>query len=371
LEKPGLYVHVPFCREKCPYCGFFSVAHLSPLARWMAALPREAGFFRGAFDAFDSLYMGGGTPSILGIEEIGALSAELRRRFTITGDAEITLEANPQDLTPEKARGLRALGFNRLILGVQSLDDDVLRFLGRTHNASEARAALDHAREAGFPVVGVDLMYALGVPELDRRWERTLRSVLEYEPEHLSCYTLTIEPRTEFEARTRKGTISRIPESGARRLFLETTAFLQSHGYHHYEVSNFARGPVFEARHNRKYWRRTPYLGLGPAAHSSLGNKRWWNPPSIRRYCTAIEGGRSPAEGGETLTEEQIALEKAALGLRMREGFRLDPDMSRRIPADRLLRLEDEGLIEVRGARVRPTLEGMLVADHLPLELFP
>lgn len=341
------------------------------LPQWMAALPREADFYRGAFDAFDSLYIGGGTPSILGVEELAALSAALRRCFSFTSDAEITLETNPKDLTPEKARGLRALGFNRLILGVQSLDDDVLRFLGRTHNAFEARAALDHARDAGFPVIGVDLMYALGDPVLDRRWGETLRAVLEYGPEHLSCYTLTIEPHTVFEARTRKGVLSRTGETEARRLFLETTTFLEASGYHHYEVSNFAREHSLKARHNRKYWRHTPYLGLGPAAHSFLGKRRWWNPSSIRRYCKAIEGGVRPAEGWETLTDDQIALEKVALGLRMREGFRLDPALSRRIPAERLLRLEEEGLIELHGDRVRPTLKGMLVADHLPLELFP
>lgn len=369
MEKPGLYVHVPFCRSKCPYCGFFSVPRQTLLPRWIEAIRLEAGFHRGTFGVFDSLYFGGGTPSILALDDLESLMSTLRDAFDFEEDCEITLEANPGDLTPDKANLLRSLGVNRLVVGVQSLDDRVLRFLGRRHTAREARMAMENARNAGFPALCVDLIYGLGEPELDEAWWKTLSAVLTYQPEHLSCYLLSIEPRTPFFSRFQRSLLHRPSEKESARLFLRTSGFLEKNSYLHYEVSSFARSEALQARHNAKYWRRAPYLGLGPAAHSFQGRRRWWNVSSLRAYCDVLERGEMPLGGEEHLNGEQSALERVSLGLRMREGFPMDPPLMRRIPAEALHRLEQAGFIEQVEGRVRPTTKGLLVADRLPLEL--
>lgn len=365
-EKPGLYVHVPFCRSKCPYCDFYSVADLTHVHDWMEALSSEIAEYQDRWTVFDSLYLGGGTPSVLEERELAGLFEMLFKHFRFSADAEVTFEANPDDLTVEKLRLLRRLGTTRISLGVQSLNNDELRTLGRRHTAEQAVSALEMIRDCGFTNVSVDLMYGLPV-QTPSQWMSTLEHALAHRPEHLSCYQLTFYEGTPFDRMLAQGRISSPVEEEQRTLFMMTAETLEKSGYIHYEISNFAKGEASIARHNRKYWRRVPYLGLGPGAHSFCEDERWWNVKSITDYCEMLRDGRLPIGESEKLTEEQQRLEILSLGLRTREGVGL-PLLRTWQGFDKVLsRLESENLVQVFEDRVIPTTEGYAVADSLPI----
>ncbi len=362
----GLYVHVPFCRSKCPYCDFYSITDLDLVDSWLQAVSQELGLYCQTFPAFDSLYLGGGTPSLLNYLQLGNLLDALRCEGSFLPDCEVTLEANPDDLSREKLVFYRKIGINRLSLGVQSFDDAELAFLGRRHTAAQSRLAIGLAREAGFDNLSLDLMYGLPGQSLTG-WEETLAAALSFNPEHLSCYQLTVEPGTELARRQSEGVKSLVDEDRERELFLFTSDYLKEHGYLHYEISNFARGEERRCRHNLKYWRRLPYLGLGPAAHSFDGVRRWWNHRSVAHYCEALAAGALPAAGSEALTPEQVQLEKLWLGFRTKEGLDLDTlaDLPRRW--DTLADMAARGWVVVQEGRAIPTVQGFLLADRLPL----
>ena len=368
---PGLYVHVPFCVRKCPYCDFYSVApgaaaDASTIPIWLDALSREIGLYSRAFPTFDTLYIGGGTPSLLNEQEIAHLIESLRAGFAFAKDTEITIEANPDDVTASRLATYRGLGINRLSLGVQSFQDAELRFLRRRHDAAAAEAALSHIRDAGFANIGIDLIYGFQ-GQSPASWERTLRRALEFTPEHLSCYQMTIDPPTEFGRMLEAGAITAIDEESQRDFFMATSELLGARGYIHYEISNFARAEGFISRHNHKYWRHVPYLGLGPSAHSFHNGTRWWNVRSVRGYCEALERGKSPVQDSEILTADEVALETLYLGFRTSEGVALD-DLRRYRRWDRALEtLQRESLVTVERGRAVPTLKGFLIADRLPL----
>jgi oxygen-independent coproporphyrinogen-3 oxidase len=367
-EPPGLYVHVPFCKTKCPYCGFYSVTDPSLAPRWIEAVVKEAAFYAEAFPPFDSLFLGGGTPGCLDARQLEALVAGLVDHLSVTKDAEVTCEVNPDDVTRETMPFLRSLGVNRLSIGVQSFDDRELTFLGRRHSARQARSAVEYGREAGFENISLDLIY--GFPGHDvAAWRRTLEAALALEPTHLSCYQMTFEAGTPFDKLRRDGALKPVDEEEERRLFLSTARVLDGSRYQQYEVSNFARFKRLRCRHNMKYWNHTPYLGLGPAAHSFLGGRRWWNVRSVEGYCSMIAEGRRPVDGSEDLTMEQMHLERLFLGLRTKAGVSLDavssdPSFSRSVD-----RLVGQGLVKVRNNAIVPTRKGLLFADRLPLLL--
>ena len=365
-HSPGLYIHVPFCRTKCPYCDFYSITDETLISAYLAALDLEARLYRDQFPAFDSLYLGGGTPTLLDGAQLGALVDNLRRHFHFAADTEFTIEANPDDLTAEKLRLFKDLGVNRVSLGVQSLNDAELRFLGRRHTARQARRALELAREAGFGNLSVDLIY--GLPgQQEETWIRTLEQVLEFSPEHLSCYQLTLAPDTPLGRRAARGELKPLGEEAERAFFLLTARFLADRGFIQYEVSNFAREKRCFCRHNLKYWRHAPYLGLGPGAHSFNGSRRWWNFSSVQQYCSSLDAGKAPVAGAETLTPSQLRLESLYLGFRSLDG--VDLDLIRRHPRWQaiLAELSRAGLVKVADGRVTATLQGIAVADGLPL----
>ena len=279
---PGLYIHIPFCKTKCPYCDFYSIASSSLIHPWLESLKREIAFYSDKFDSFDTVYFGGGTPSLLDTGTIGEILVAVNNNFNILKSAEITVEANPGDMNLEKIKGLKDLGINRINLGVQSFNDDELLFLGRRHKSADSVKALDELRNAGFNNIGIDLIYGLKGQAL-KDWLKTLEQAVLFNPEHISCYQLTIEGKTVFNALKKKGELEEISEDDAGRFFLEISDFLEQFGYLHYEVSNFSRGAEFKSRHNSKYWKRVPYLGLGPSAHSFDGKKRWWNINSVKK----------------------------------------------------------------------------------------
>ncbi len=363
-SSPGLYIHVPFCKTKCPYCDFYSIAAGESIGRWLEALAREAALRRAACGALDTLYIGGGTPSVLSEAETERIFEIVDANFRFMPDAEVTIEANPDDVTPRAAALWHELGVNRASLGVQSFDDEALRFLRRRHDAARSREALRSLRDAGFSNVGVDLIYGFEGQSLDH-WRRTLAEAVELEPEHLSCYQLTIAPSTEFGRMLASGRLAALDEEAQRTFFMETSAALTRTGCVHYEVSNFARDDSLRSRHNGKYWSRAPYLGLGPSAHSFLDGKRWWNVRSVETYCRLLEEAASPVEDSETLGDEEIALETVALGFRTRDGVPLEA-LRRRPGWERTLdTLVAEGLVTVEHGRAAPTTEGLCVADRI------
>ncbi len=362
----GLYLHVPFCQSKCPYCDFYSHTDHSLIPRWLKALDKESGFYQDQFPVMDTFYLGGGSPSLLSEQQIADLFKQTRNRFHFEGGSEITIEVNPNDVDPSKLKMYRDLGINRISLGVQSFDSRELLFLRRRHTLEEAEKVLEAIRQAGFANLGIDLIYGLPKQET-RQWLTTLEKALTFHPEHLSCYQLTISKGTLFWGLKEKGRLQPLTEFEEEDLFLTTSKFLENRGYLHYEISNFAREEKYFSRHNQKYWRREPYLGLGPSAHSFQENRRWWNVGSLNRYCRALEEEKIPLEGQEELTDEQVLLELISLGLRTKAGLYLD-QLEGKLNLEKILpRLIDKGWASISGSHLVPTVRGFLVADRLPL----
>ncbi len=365
---PGLYVHVPFCRTKCIYCDFYSVTRTGEEDAWLASVGQEIALCKDRFSRFDSLYVGGGTPTCLDERQMATLFQRLHEHFRFSAHAEITIEANPDDLDGPAAASLKSLGINRLSLGIQSFDDGELAFLRRRHTAAGAEKALEAARGAGFSNIGIDLMYGLPGQTQDT-WLATLERALSFNPAHLSCYELTPEGETPLSRMVETGRILLPDEEAGRGFFLMTSRFLEAHGFTHYEVSNFAGSERLYCRHNQKYWTHVEYLGLGPAAHSFDGTRRWWNYRSLQRYREALNRGMRPVEGEELLSPEQLELERIYLGLRTRRGLSLPSLRKESLPAVR--ELKRAGLVTIRGDRLCPSRLGYLVADSLPVLLSP
>ena len=324
----GIYVHIPYCVRKCPYCDFYSHVDHSSIPLFLEALEREIEMVGGIGLAFDTLYFGGGTPSVLGPEVLARIIETVRRHFTFSTDVETTLEVNPGTVSRESLAAYRRAGVNRLNIGVQSFHDDNLKFLGRIHSAGDAISSIDWARRAGFDNIGLDLIY--GLPGQDKKaWRGDLNRALEAEVEHMSCYILTTEPETPMGRDVKAGRVQ-MPEDGAvRELFDTTIEFLANNGFQQYEISNFARqtegdSEAFRSRHNQKYWSFAPYIGLGPSAHSFISPERRWNHRSIEKYVQQIKVGQLPIAEKETLTRGQMIMEGIYLGLRTTRGIDLD-----------------------------------------------
>lgn len=359
---PGLYVHVPFCASKCHYCGFYSeTGGVDP--DWVDAVLLEAVMYAGRFAAFDTVYLGGGTPSLLHDSSIAKLLAGLRNTLGIDEHAEITIEVNPGDVDEPRAHRWLDMGIRRVSLGVQAFDDASLIFLGRRHTGQRAREAVGLLRGAGFRSLGLDLIW--GIP--GQSPEACLASVDEaiaFEPEHVSCYELTIEPETPLARSIERGTVVMPRDDNLADLGAACWKRLTMAGYEHYEVSNFAKSPAHRSKHNTKYWCHVPYLGLGPSAHSFDGARRWANVRSVERYQAALRSGARPLAFEEVLTDEQRTIERVALGIRTSSGVSVDD-----VPRGWVDSMIREGFVRVDGGFVVPTEEGMLVADALARSL--
>jgi len=370
---PGLYIHIPFCLSKCPYCSFYSETDLSLIPGFIEALGREMEMVSPTFSSpFDTVYIGGGTPSVLRPRQIKEILGKIRKHFHLAPSAEFTVEANPGDLNFPFLQALRELGIHRLHLGVQSFAPEVLSFLGRRHTAEKAIQAIETSRKAGFDHLGLDLIY--GVPgQALHPWLDTLRRAIAFSPEHLSCYQLTLDEDTPMGKAFRRGEFAFPEEEELRQFFLATSESLEKAGYLHYEVSNFSRGMQYASRHNQKYWDHTPYLGLGPAAHSFSGSVRWWNSSSVMVYINSLRAERLPLESTETLTPGQLQTEAFFLGLRTAKGINLNDfseNYGENFPREKrniLQRFEEEGLIVIQDGYLRPTRAGLAVADRLAL----
>jgi oxygen-independent coproporphyrinogen-3 oxidase len=328
-EQPGgIYVHVPYCVRKCPYCDFYSSADQSSIPDFLDCLVLEMEMVAGTDRTYDSLYIGGGTPSVLKPEYLARIIEAAQRHFKISADIETTLEVNPGTVTRDSLAEYQLAGINRLNIGVQSFNDDNLKFLGRIHASAEAGFSIEWARQAGFDNIGLDLIY--GLPGQDKKnWRDDLERAIKADIEHLSCYMLTCESGTQLSLDVESGRV-KLPEGDSvRELFDMTIDYLNTHGFEQYEISNFARRtadgtPALHSRHNQKYWSFAPYIGLGPSAHSFLAPERHWNHRSIEDYVRQIKSGYLPVAGKESLTREQIIMEVIYLGLRTNRGIDLD-----------------------------------------------
>ena len=369
----GLYVHVPFCAKRCGYCSF-NTAPLEDgaMARYLEALHREIDLL-GALPwaarvRLATVFMGGGTPSLMAAEDLAAALDRIRARFAVAEDAEITVECNPESVTRQKLEGYRVAGVNRLSLGVQSLDDSILPRLGRLHDARGARAAFEAAREAGCANLSVDLMY--GLPGLDiDGWTRAVDAVLDWQPDHLSAYGLTLDAGSLWGA----AGIDGLPaEQEQIDQYWRLARAAAAHGLEHYEISNYAR-PRFRSRHNQIYWHAAEYLAAGPGACGFVGSARYANVRATPRYCQTLADGVLPVASAEQLSSRQRLGERLILGLRTADGVpatwleaRLDgaPDLRRRIETWRA-----QALLVDAGDRVRLTEAGFLLSDALFVEL--
>lgn len=366
-EPCGLYLHFPFCRSKCAYCDFNSVPDRGAAARgvYLGALRAEV---RGAAAVpVDTIFCGGGTPTVYAAEELAVTLAEVASRFTILEGAEISLEANPGTVDEAALRRLRLGGFNRLSLGVQSFNDRLLAGIGRIHSAKRAREAVAAARAAGFTNLNLDLI--LGLPGEGEEWRDSVAQAIRLAPEHVSLYPLSVEEGTPLAEWVASEAVFLPEEDEVERRWRKAAAMLEAAGYRRYEISNFAR-PGFACRHNRRYWERREYLGLGAGAHSFLGSRRFWNVTAWEEYAARMQAGENPQAGEECLTAEEERGEAMILGLRLVEGI------SRRRFAARygsypeeafplaVERLTANGMLHRRGDRLALTARGRRLGNQ-------
>lgn len=367
----NLYVHAPFCARRCCYCDFAVTVDRSPdSARWLNAIRSELSSIQalGAArlaDELETLYVGGGTPSVLDPECVGALAGLIGRHRMRTSGFEWTVEANPESFTDQVARSWVSSGVNRISFGVQSFDPRALHWMGRLHSAEDAADAVRRAKAAGVENLSADLIF--GLPgTVGRSWKDDIDRVLQLEVPHVSLYGLTVETGTPLARFVREGRVAIAGEARYRDEYLFAVEAFSAAGYQHYEVSNFAR-PGFTSRHNRACWRGAPYLGLGNGAHSYIGGRRWWNQRDWARYASALEESGSGRAGSEALSPEQRRLEALWLALRTSEG--VCPNAMGPEAALVLSAWQDGGFATRVGEAVRLTPNGWLVLDELTLEL--
>ena len=320
----GIYVHIPFCASRCSYCDFFSTLRLSESGEpYVSALLAEAALRQTELqgEPIRTLYLGGGTPSQLPLPLLSRLITGLRERLDLEAVEELTVEANPDDVTPEWCRAVSRLGVNRVSMGVQSFEDKILRLIGRRHTAQQAAEAVARLRAAGIDNISIDLIFGLPGQTLDS-WAASVRQAIDLKPQHFSAYGLTYEEGTRLWHQRERGEVTEVPEDQCLEMYHILVDMLQAAGYEHYEISNFAK-PGYRSRHNSSYWNDTPYLGLGAAAHSYDGHVRRYNPHDLQLYISKIMAGEAAYEQ-EELTPWERYDERVMLGLRTADGVDAD-----------------------------------------------
>ncbi|PYL22109.1 MAG: coproporphyrinogen III oxidase [Verrucomicrobia bacterium] len=360
-EIRHLYVHIPFCARICPYCAFYKdLLDRSQTKRFCEAILRKLEQLVAAHEVFPStIYFGGGTPTALNIAQLELLLRGFHERLELSRLVEWTMEANPGSVSPRKASLLKKFAVNRISLGVQSWDDELLKLLGRDHNARQAEESFWVLRAAGFTNINVDLMF--GLPgQTTEQWRSTLEKTIALRPEHISAYCLTYEEDTEFFLRQSRGELKASPDADAD-FFEMTMSILEDAGYEQYEISNYAR-PGFESVHNRAYWSGEDYLGIGPSAFSTVGLQRWQNVPNYREYIARLTSGRSAIGSTENLTPEMKRTEKIALSLRTRDGVPADLLSIKPNETDEFLAL---GLLRQLNGNFALTKKGKSLADSV------
>ena len=365
----GLYIHVPFCPQRCPYCAFATVVGQEDRhGLYTEAICREIESWAHLPGPVETVFLGGGTPSQVEPALIGQMLEAAQRHLGLHPDAEIAVEANPGTVDRDKFARLKALGCNRISIGAQAFRDADLRHLGRQHSTADVERAYAAARAAGFTNVSLDLVANVpGVSEAD--WHFSVERAIALAPEHLSVYSLTIEEGTIFAQRQRQGLLKPVADDWQARTLEWTDAWLVTAGYEHYEVSNYAR-LGYRSRHNWGYWTGVPYLGVGLGAHSFIDGKRFWNTRDLNAYLDAMDQGQSPCAGEETISPDAARRERLWMGLRTIEGIELTEEEVGRVQSSkRFDDLEKVGYVALEGQRLRLTRAGFLLADALSLEL--
>lgn len=370
----GIYLHIPFCKTRCIYCDFYSTTREDLCRRYVQALCRELhlrkNYLQG--EAVKTVYLGGGTPSQLNEEDFDAIFQTLQEVYGLEQAEEITLEANPDDLTEEYVRMLRRFPFNRISIGIQTFDDKTLSLLRRRHNADQARQAVNRCREAGFDNLSIDLIY--GLPgETERQWENDLQEALRLHPEHISAYHLTYEEGTPLHRLLKAHQVEEAEEDASLRFFARLNDTLRRAGYVHYEISNFCL-PGRHARHNTSYWQGIPYLGCGPSAHSFDTRSREWNTASLEGYIEGMERNERPYET-EMLDADTRYNEYLMTGMRTMWGISLEK-VQANFGTERLAYLKRMALPHLRRGkmteqdnRLRLTEDGIFVSDDIISDL--
>jgi oxygen-independent coproporphyrinogen-3 oxidase len=371
--SPGIYVHIPFCRTKCNYCHFLSVPlEMKTAEKYVEALTREIEALPDcpcAREEVDTVYFGGGTPSLMPVAHIHRILQACCRRFVLSRDCEITMEGNPGTLSAQDASALHTIGVNRISIGAQSFDDFELASVGRLHNSETIHETLSELSRNCFENVSIDLM--LGLPQQTREsWRKNLAKIDSLPVSHISVYMLDLDEECPLQKLAASGSVRLPSEDLVSDLYLETLEALDSRGFHQYEISNFAR-PGFSCRHNLKYWRRRPVLGFGLGSHSFDGRSRYANVSGMTEYLDAIATGKSPVSWQETPTREQALGETLFLGLRLSEGVDWR-SLRREYSGDCLATFEDHlrgpadrGWIEWHDSTVRLTASGMLLSNEI------
>lgn len=368
----SVYVHIPFCVKKCRYCGFYSTSYEEKTADFfLDAVSREIESFKAILQArkVNSIYIGGGTPTALSLKQMGILFSLLDRHVQTASDTEITVEANPNTISGEMLDFLLRSGVTRISLGIQSFSDVVLSKLGRSHSSDDALHAVLAAQRAGFKNVGIDLI--LGIPDQTiEDWSKTVERAVSLKPDHISAYILSIEPGSCLDEDVRAGRMMMPSEEIIETMYKTAVTRLSAAGYIQYEISNFSL-PGCECRHNKNYWQRGEYLGLGPSAWSFLGNMRFSNIANTSEYISRIGRGESAVAFSEHLSDSDAAFETFLLGLRMREGISISSfcGLLNKQKSDDLrahtAACRDAGLLQIEGDTIKLTTKGMLLSNEV------
>ncbi|MBL3657760.1 radical SAM family heme chaperone HemW [Fulvivirga sediminis] len=371
----GIYIHIPFCKQACYYCDFHFSTNQKYVNEMTVALCEEIKLRQNYLERepINTVYFGGGTPSILSKDNLSSILETIHKYFSVNHDAEITLEANPDDLNSEKLRDLYGLGVNRLSIGIQSFKEEVLHFLNRAHNRKQALNSVSEARNIGFNNISIDLIYGIPINSHED-WENDLHEITKIKPEHISSYCLTIEPKTVFGHRAKMGTLSLKGEDFEARQYELLIEKLKSIGYEHYEVSNFCL-PGMHSKHNSSYWKQAKYLGIGPGAHSYNGASRQFNVTNNHKYISSLYKDNIPTQQ-EVLSREDKVNEYLLTGLRTIWGVDLDYlkdnydyDL-KKLKGSYVNNLIDNRFATLDANDLKLTEEGLLLADEISASLF-
>jgi oxygen-independent coproporphyrinogen III oxidase len=371
----GLYIHIPFCKQACYYCDFHFSTNQSQKTELVNHIAQELEIRKDYLlgEPLETIYLGGGTPSLLSFIELEILFNAIHKHYRVEDNPEITLEANPDDLTPEKLRELAAIGVNRLSIGIQSFDEQVLRFLNRAHTAQDALQCVANARAAGISNISIDLINSIP-GQGDELLKKNLAMAIALKPEHISAYSLTVEEKTVFGRWASHGKLTAMEEDLSATQFELVMNSLQEHGYQHYEISNYCL-PGFESKHNTSYWQQRKYLGVGPSAHSFDGKSRQFNVSNNYAYMNALRAGKIPFER-ELLTPENKINEYIFTSLRTDRGCSLaylvtqyDYDLMK-MNASYIYQLTEKNLIRLFENKIVLTTAGKLLADKISSDLF-
>ena len=375
MNLAGIYLHIPFCRQSCHYCNFHFATSLRYKGEIVSAIEKEIALQKKylANEPIETIYFGGGTPSLLTDEELHRLLRALNKNFTLVKDAEITLEANPDDMEEAKLLQWQQAGINRLSIGVQSFFDEDLQWMNRTHTAADALRCIKTAQKY-FDNITIDLIYGLPEQQNDQ-WKKNVDTALALQIPHLSCYALTVEPQTPLAKKIKSHQFKDVDPDKQSEQFLLLMDWLDEAGYEHYEISNFAKGQnIWRSRHNASYWQGKKYLGLGPSAHSYNGNERQWNIANNQQYMVAIQKNEIPFTK-EVLTDTQKINEYIMTSLRTIEGIQLENSLfDEKIKKEELIakskKFINGGLLIIKNESLQLTNAGKLLADGIASELF-